>query len=100
MKSSRRKDRALRAGKALLELLWPRSARRIMEEKEEERRATRASLPHSPFLECHAILAVSWTTLQKIPRNTHGSRNTGGVEVFVFLMFLVGLSATTVTLIP
>lgn len=57
LKSSRRKERALRAGKALLELLWPRNALRIMEEKD-ERRATRASLPHSPFLECHAILAV------------------------------------------
>lgn len=46
-------------GNELLELLWPRSALRIMEEKD-ERRATRASLPHSPFLDCHAILAVFW----------------------------------------
>ena len=65
MKISSRKERALRAGKPLLELLCPRSARRIMEEKE-ERRTTRASLPHSPFLECHAILAVFCATLQKI----------------------------------
>lgn len=97
MKSSRRKERALRAGKALLELLWPRNALRIMEEKD-ERRATRASLPHSPFLECHAILAVFCVELQKIPR-ARSSRNTGVVQSFVSLMLLVSVFAATVPLI-